>query len=125
FANRMEWEVARWAKSHCPTQTSFTNLLNIEGVQECLGLSYNNSRSLNQLIDEIPSLAAWKSTQLCLGSGDNKSYKLLYREPLDCIRALYSNPAFVKHMLYAPKQEYSGSERKEEERLFNEMSTGD
>ncbi|KAI0038549.1 hypothetical protein FA95DRAFT_1585466 [Auriscalpium vulgare] len=122
FANRMDWEVASWAKSHGPSQTAFTNLLKINGVQERLGLSYNNSRSLNQLIDEIATPAAWQSTQLQLGTD---SYELLYRDPLECIRALYSNPAFVDNMSYAPKKEYSGPECRKEQRLFNEMCTGD
>ncbi|KAF8270736.1 hypothetical protein EI94DRAFT_1698606 [Lactarius quietus] len=51
FTSSLDWEVARWAKIHSPSSTSFTELMVIEGVEQWLGLSFKNARELNQMIN--------------------------------------------------------------------------
>ncbi|KAI0039517.1 hypothetical protein FA95DRAFT_1585270 [Auriscalpium vulgare] len=63
-------------------------------------------------------------TELKIGDSDAE-YALVYRDPLECIRSLYGNVAFVNSMSYAPRKEYSGGTREEDQRLYNEMCTGD
>ncbi|KAG1764356.1 hypothetical protein EDD22DRAFT_979080 [Suillus occidentalis] len=57
FESRIDYEVAKWAKLRGSGSTAFSELLAIDGLREALGLSYQNSRELNQVIDQqLPSL---------------------------------------------------------------------
>ncbi|KAI0716908.1 hypothetical protein C8Q76DRAFT_795145 [Earliella scabrosa] len=52
FRSRMDWEIARWAKMRGPGSTALTELLEIEELVTLLGLSFSNSRELNDIIDK-------------------------------------------------------------------------
>ncbi|KAM5534937.1 hypothetical protein V8D89_011397 [Ganoderma adspersum] len=52
FNSRLDWEIARWGKLHGPSSTSLTELLQIEGVTEALGLSFTSVKQLNAIVDE-------------------------------------------------------------------------
>ncbi|KAG1719600.1 hypothetical protein EDB19DRAFT_1970800 [Suillus lakei] len=52
FESRIDYEVAKWAKLRGSGSTAFSELLAINGLREALGLSYQNSRELNQVIDQ-------------------------------------------------------------------------
>ncbi|EPQ53846.1 hypothetical protein GLOTRDRAFT_24981, partial [Gloeophyllum trabeum ATCC 11539] len=122
FANCMDWEVAQWAIDEGPSQGAFTRLLNIEGIQEKLGLSYKDSRSLNQLIDQLPALAHWKKS-IITAEGVPGEHELFFQDPIDCIKAIYSNPAFLDHMRFSPEQHFTDKEKLH--RTINEMMTAD
>jgi len=49
--------------------------------------------------------------------------ELWFRDPVECVRELLSNPAFVDYTSFAPEHVYSDSEGKE--RIFDEMWTAD
>ncbi|KDQ58871.1 hypothetical protein JAAARDRAFT_192452 [Jaapia argillacea MUCL 33604] len=89
FASKVDWEMAKWATEDGPGQAAFMRLLAIPG-----------------LIDELPELAPW---QRCMvrAEGLPHEYELFFRDPMDCIKALYSNPAFVKYMMYAPEEHFA------------------
>lgn len=52
-----------------------------------------------------------------------ETVELWYRNPLDCIQELLSNPAFREVMKYAPERHYVDAEGKT--RVINEMWTAD
>ena len=76
FSLQLDWEVAHWAKFRGPSSTAFSEFLKINGVSveirasyivltmtliqvcECLGLSYQSTQQLNNIINsslpEIP-----------------------------------------------------------------------
>lgn len=114
-------------------------------VIDNLGLSFNNSRALNQVIDELPHRASWQRRTITM-EGKDESFQLFYRNPLDCVKALYGSPAFAEHLLVAPELQYSddacncadldgGTGMPPEgpfcdgscgsDRMFNEVNTGD
>ncbi|KAJ3473622.1 hypothetical protein NLI96_g12909 [Meripilus lineatus] len=65
FANRLDWEIAKWAKEAKIGDNKLNRLLEIKGVVEALGLSYSNARALNQIIDhDLPSPCSWNHTSL-------------------------------------------------------------
>ncbi|KAJ6611025.1 hypothetical protein B0H10DRAFT_2193152 [Mycena sp. CBHHK59/15] len=65
FTSKLEWELAQWAKLRGPGSTAFTDLLKISGVTERLGLSYKNTRELNDIIDKkLPGRPKFKRKEI-------------------------------------------------------------
>ena len=121
FTNRINWEIAKWAKLRGPSSTAFSELLNIDGVQEALGLSFKNSRELNKIIDEdLPgTLPKFRCrTTPVLG----EPVDLYYRPIMECIQALLGNAEFTKFLVYSPERHYSDGNCTI--RLYHDMHTG-
>ena len=121
FTDRIDWEIAKWAKLRGPSSTAFSELLSISGVQEALGLSYKNSRELNRIIDEdlpgtLPKFRC-RSTPV-LG----ESVDLYYRPIMECIEALLGNTDFAKDLIFAPERHYSDEDCTI--RLYHDLHTG-
>ena len=135
---------------------AFTRLLEVPGVSCCncfhrydliislkvlerLGLSFNNSRSLQQTIDSLPGLAPWSRCDLTIdtapasapdasspansNSPSAQTFELYFRDPIECLKALWANPVFLPYMNFQPIREYTDKTRKT--RRYNEMNTGD
>ncbi|KIM46872.1 hypothetical protein M413DRAFT_16473 [Hebeloma cylindrosporum] len=105
FQSKLEWEVAQWAKLRGPGSTAFTELLEIEGVLEGLGLSFN-SNELNKLIDmKLPTKRpAFTRHEVKVAS---ESYDLFMRDIIACIRALYSDREHARYLVITPERHYA------------------
>ena len=92
-------------------------------VKEKLGLSYDNIRSLHQIIDNsIPSRATWKHKYFSFEDSPEEKHLVQFRDPLQAIQSLLSNPAHAKSMVFSPTKVYTS--KKKESRIYNEMWTG-
>ncbi|KIL55290.1 hypothetical protein M378DRAFT_49930, partial [Amanita muscaria Koide BX008] len=121
FLSKLDWELARWAKVHGPSSSALTQLLQIEGVVQTLALSYKNARELNNIIDhELPSCPSFKRLDLHVGGEQVSMYA---RDILQCIRALYGDPAFTRYLILRPERHYklSGDQWS---RVYHDMHTG-
>ena len=121
FSDRINWEIARWAKLRGPSSTAFSELLGIDGLQEKLALSYKNTRELNKIIDEdlpgtLPKFRC-KSTPV-LG----ESVDLYYRPIMECIQALLGNVEFANELVFSPERHYSDEDCTI--RVYHDMHTG-
>jgi hypothetical protein len=47
FSSKIEWEIARWAKTRGPSSTAFTELMSIEGVSDISTYTYQKLTSLD------------------------------------------------------------------------------
>jgi len=138
FHSQCDWEVARWAKMRGPTSSAVTDLLAIKEVcslhilfiisltywwkvVEKLGLSYKTANELNEIIDkELPGRPAFRCRELVIGG---EQLEFHYREAIPCIRALYGDPEFADHLVFAPERHYT--DREKTCRVYSEMHTGD
>ncbi|KAG2154472.1 uncharacterized protein EDB93DRAFT_1320123 [Suillus bovinus] len=121
FASKMDWEVARWAKLRGLSSTSLSDLLAIQGVSERLALSFKNANELNSMIDhELPtSRPKFKREQIVVAG---ESFDVYYRDVIECVRSLYSDPDFAQYLSFAPERHYT--DESETVRLFHDMQTG-
>ncbi|KAJ7750295.1 hypothetical protein B0H16DRAFT_1663370 [Mycena metata] len=120
FTSKLEWELAQWAKLRGPGSTAFTDLLKIGGITERLGLSYKNSRELNNIIDsKIPGRPKFKRKEVIVGG---EAYDVYFRDILECVRALYGDPEFAAHLKVAPERHYADEDQTI--RLYHDMHTG-
>ncbi|KAG1773500.1 hypothetical protein EDD22DRAFT_976106 [Suillus occidentalis] len=121
FSSKIDYEVAHWAKTRGPGSTSFSDLLEIEGVCDKLGLSYKNSCELNKIIDmKIPARRPCFQRKEILVAG--KAFDVYCRDTLECVRTLYGDPEFAPYLVFVPEQHYTDQD--ETDRLYHDLHTG-
>ncbi|KAJ7312316.1 hypothetical protein DFH08DRAFT_717847 [Mycena albidolilacea] len=122
FTSQVDWEVAKWAKLRGSTSTAVTDLLAIDGVPQALGLSYKNSRELNQIIDnELPlGRPTFQRHEIVVA---DEAFDVYFRPVLDCIKALYGDPEFAKELVFFPERHYADADKKI--RLYHDMHTAE
>ncbi|KAJ7783991.1 hypothetical protein DFH07DRAFT_727778 [Mycena maculata] len=122
FKSQIDWQIARWAKVRGSTSTAFTDLLSIEGVTEALGLSYKNSRELNQIIDDdLPGARPVFERQEIVVGGE--AFDVYFRPIMECVRALYGDPEFAQDLIFAPERQYADADKTI--RLYHDIHTAE
>ncbi|KAI1782635.1 hypothetical protein LXA43DRAFT_977455 [Ganoderma leucocontextum] len=121
FATRLDWLVARWAKMRGPGSTSFSELLAIEEVAERLALSYKTSAELNKIIDKnLPSLRPHFQRHEIVVAGEG--FPVYFRDVLECIKVLFSDPEFAPLLLLVPERHYADADHTVH--VYFDMNTG-
>ncbi|KAG1845132.1 hypothetical protein DFJ58DRAFT_664447, partial [Suillus subalutaceus] len=110
FVSRIDYEVAKWAKLRSSGSTAFSELLAVEGIHDALGLSYQNTRELNQIIDQhLPCRRPhFKHEEIIV---TDEAFDVYSRNVMECVKALYSDPEFSQHLNYAPKCHYVDADK--------------
>ncbi|KAJ6495119.1 hypothetical protein C8R45DRAFT_927065 [Mycena sanguinolenta] len=110
FRSKRDWEFAKWAKTRGPGSTAFTDLIQIDGVREALGLSYGTSAQLNTIIDnELPTgRPKFHKSEVVV---DGQSFPLYSRDILECVRALYGDSDFAPYLFVAPERHYMDKDK--------------
>ncbi|KAG2365216.1 hypothetical protein BDR07DRAFT_1470512 [Suillus spraguei] len=120
FASKLDWDMARWAKLRGSSSTAFSELVLIEGLSEKLGLSFKNTRELNKIIDnELPGRPKFKRKQIVVA---NEAFDVYFRDIIECIKALFSDPNFADFLVFAPERHYADKDKTIH--LYHEMHTG-
>lgn len=92
-------------------------------MAERLGLSFKNTRELNQKIDhDLAPSAEWERASFKV-AGVAEELEVVYRDPLEVIEEIYSSPAYCDQMKFAPEKHWVNDKRTK--RIYNEMWTGD
>lgn len=119
FASQLDWEVARWAKLRGPSSTALTELLKIDGIQDALNLSFKDADSLNKLIDSLPGRPRFRREEVVVAG---EAFEVYHRDVLECIKALYGDPEFSPHLVFAPERHYADADKTL--RRYTDMHTG-
>ncbi|KAI0686991.1 hypothetical protein C8Q76DRAFT_635698 [Earliella scabrosa] len=121
FRSRMDWEIARWAKMRGPGSTALSELLEIEELVTLLGLSFSNTRELNEIIDKKLSSGRPRFTRReIIVAGE--AFEVFYRDVILCIRALYGDPEFTGILVFTPERHYSDPDHTIQ--VYFDMHTG-
>lgn len=84
-------------------------------------LSFNSTKQLRSKIDLLPSGAKWKARVVEVeGGSTRKPLILYYRDGLECLLHLLSNPMFQGRIQFRPRRNFS-----EGSRLYSEIMSGD
>lgn len=87
---------------------------------EKLGLSFKNSKELNEIIDkQLPPRPKFKHEEIVIGG---EACDIYFRDIIECIRALYSDPEFAPYLVIVPEMHFADD--KKTVRLFHDMHTG-
>ncbi|KAF5341494.1 hypothetical protein D9757_014788 [Collybiopsis confluens] len=124
FVSSLDWKVAEWAVREKISQKSFDLLLRIPQVQNKLGLSYTNSKSMLEYIDAIPNRCGiWYTKELSFRDSLDEKFTVHHRDPVQAIKALWGDPAFADHLVYKPGKLFYGNKQTENFRMFSEIWT--
>ncbi|KAG6905714.1 hypothetical protein DXG01_001151 [Tephrocybe rancida] len=120
FTSKIDWEIAKWAKTRGPGSTSFSELLDIDGVCNVLGLSFKNSMELNKKINtKLPGCPRFKHHEIAVGG---EAFELYSRAILECIHAVWGDTNFCSKLHLSPEQHYADADCTIW--LFHDMKTG-
>ena len=94
-------------------------------------MSFHNSYLYLKKVDQLPTGLEWHCEVITAqgdimdenGSCMVEDLELWFRDPVEYVRELLSNPAFIDYISFTPEHVYSNSEGKE--RIFDEMWTAD
>lgn len=76
---------------------------------------------MNQILDhELEGRPSFQRKEVKVGDEVLEFYS---RDVIQCIRALYGDPQFAEHLVFAPERHYTSQERSC--RVYNEIHTGD
>ncbi|KAF7332804.1 hypothetical protein MSAN_02431600 [Mycena sanguinolenta] len=90
-------------------------------VPEALGLSYRTSAELNEIIDKnLPTGGPAFQREEIVVAGE--AFDVYFRDIIECIRALYSDPEFANVLVFVPERHYADVDKTV--RLYHDLHTG-
>ncbi|KAJ3547009.1 hypothetical protein NM688_g5449 [Phlebia brevispora] len=120
FTSELDWKVARWAKLRGPGSTAVSELLEIPGVQDKLGLSYKNARELNRLVDALPAMhPRFVREEIVVA---DEAFDVYMRDVVECLKALFGDAEFARYLVFLPERHYADPDCTL--RLYYDMHTG-
>ncbi|KAF5361325.1 hypothetical protein D9757_013558 [Collybiopsis confluens] len=99
FVSHLDWKVAEWA------------------VRE------KSLRSLLINFFRFLRCGVWYTKELSFRDCPDDRFTVHHRDPIQAIKALWGDPAFVEHLVYRPGKLFYGKKQTENYRMFSEMWT--
>ncbi|KAJ7050865.1 hypothetical protein C8F01DRAFT_1343437 [Mycena amicta] len=114
FESEGEWELGRWLLEAGVSRAKIDEFLRLKKIMSDVQPSFHNAYSFYAKIDSLPTGPKWGCEMLTIvgdtKDGDGKpiveELEFWRRDALECIKDLMANPAFKKHMHYAPEHVY-------------------
>ncbi|KAJ3542161.1 hypothetical protein NM688_g6000 [Phlebia brevispora] len=120
FHSELDWKVTHWAKLRGPGSTAVSELLQISGVQEKLGLSYKNARELNKLVDVLPTTRPKFMREEIVVA--DEAFEVYMRDVVECLKALFGDAEFARYLVFLPERHYADADQTVQ--LYYDMHTG-
>ncbi|KAG2040848.1 hypothetical protein BDR03DRAFT_932486 [Suillus americanus] len=100
FADRAEWELAKFLCDNF-NQGQITRFLKLLWTRK--PLSFKNAKQLFTFMDALPVIPRWKCTPIHTdGYTTTHPMNLIWRDALEVVHHIFSNPIFANHMEYNP-----------------------
>ncbi|KAG1843443.1 hypothetical protein F4604DRAFT_1689530 [Suillus subluteus] len=90
---------------------------------EQLRLSFNNAKDLRSRAEMLPKGLSWKCQIVPLLHGTKSPIQLFWRDPVECLESLFSNPLFHDQLDFIPHRVYKTAVWLL--RVYSEWLTGD
>ena len=88
-----------------------------------LGLSFRNAKRLRGLAEMLPKGPEWQCKPCNSPYPTKKKVDLFYRDPLECIKSILSNPLVNDHIKFTPFRIYESAVNAM--RIYTEWLSGD
>lgn len=89
---------------------------------QSLSLSFNSAKNLRNRAEMLPQGPQWRCKPWTASHPTKRPIKLFYRDPIECLRALFGNPLFADTMHYTPFREFKTAARLV--RVYEEWMSG-
>lgn len=140
FASKEDWQVGVWLSRSRLSMAAIDSFLSLPmvsylvrilifvsvniGIQiRRLSLSFNTAAQLRGRIEKLPSGPKWNYRVLSTSTPTKKPVRLFWRDPLECLQALFNHPLFHDRMDLVPRRVYKTAEHLV--RVYSEWVTGD
>ena len=141
FASKSEWEFANWLSSGSLSQKEINLYLHSQYVGAYLSdaerlltseqnkehpVSFRTAKDLRARIESLPDIPRWRSQEIKVGPYSTKSPLVLYwRDGLEVVKHLFSNPVFASCIDFDPYREYEKASDGHQERVYGEFMSAD
>ncbi|KAG1830798.1 hypothetical protein EV424DRAFT_1470212 [Suillus variegatus] len=111
FHDEGEWELARFLVENL-TQTQIDKFLKLKWFHTRPRPSFTSKDQLLDWIDALPSFVPWKvSTMEFTGYKTTYPLQLIWRDALEVVKQLFSDPVFANHITFQPHVVNTGGQR--------------
>ncbi|KAG2055947.1 hypothetical protein BDR06DRAFT_858599, partial [Suillus hirtellus] len=122
FASRNEWEVADFLLWSSLSMAAINEFLALSMIHE-LKLSFNNAKELQSRAEMLPKGPSWKCQVITSSHSMKHPIRLFWRDPVECLESLFSNPLFHDKLDFVPHRVYTTAAQVL--RVYSEWLTGD
>ncbi|KAH7903379.1 hypothetical protein BJ138DRAFT_1020738, partial [Hygrophoropsis aurantiaca] len=122
FASKEDWQVGAWLSRSRLSVAAIDSFLSLPLIRT-LPLSFRSAQQLRGRIELLPSGPKWRYRVLKTSTPTKTPVRLFWRDPLECIEALFNNPLFHNKLDLVPRRVYRSEERLV--RVYSEWMTGD
>ncbi|KAI5985158.1 hypothetical protein EDD15DRAFT_2140176, partial [Pisolithus albus] len=124
FASKSEWELASWLSSGALSQKEIDHYLRLQRNKD-FPVSFNTAKDLRGRIESLPEVGRWQYQEIKVGPYKTKSPLILYwRDGLEVIKYLFSNPVFASCIDLSPYREYEDTPQGQQ-RVYSEFMSAD
>ncbi|KAG1895780.1 uncharacterized protein F5891DRAFT_1130491 [Suillus fuscotomentosus] len=111
FHDEGEWELGKFLVENL-TQTQITKFLKLKWFNDHTRPSFTTKDKLLDWMDSLPCFTEWQVSKIEF-SGYKTVYpiKLIWRNALDVVKQLFSDPIFANHMMFVPHHIGVGNQR--------------
>ncbi|KAJ7741685.1 hypothetical protein B0H16DRAFT_1728463 [Mycena metata] len=122
FASAEEWEFASFLARSNMSNESIDELLKLQLTAK-MHLSFKNSKDLRSRIEILPRGPQWKSVPWRTEYPTKSPLTVYYRDPLECLQHLLSNPLVKDHIHFTPFRLWANADKLM--RVYTEWLSGD
>ncbi|KAG2079616.1 uncharacterized protein F5147DRAFT_784918 [Suillus discolor] len=122
FASKEEWEVADFLLHSPLSMAAINQFLELPMIHR-LKLSFCNAKELRSRAEMLPKGPSWKCQTIPSLNHTKGPIRLFWRDPVECLESLFSNPLFHDQLDFVPRCVYMTSARLL--RVYSEWLTGD
>ncbi|KAL4065534.1 hypothetical protein V8B97DRAFT_2025692 [Scleroderma yunnanense] len=111
FASQSEWGLANWLSSGALSQKEIDSYLWLQRNKDS-PVSFNTAKDLRARIESLPDVPCWHYQEIKVEPYQTKTPIVLYwRDGLEVVEYLFSNPVFAHCMDISPYQEFEATDR--------------
>ncbi|KAG2047747.1 hypothetical protein BDR06DRAFT_896857, partial [Suillus hirtellus] len=121
FTSKEEWEVADYLLCLSLSKAAIDEFLKLHMIQN-LQLSFSNTRELCSRAEMLPSGPSWKCQTIPSIYSTKLPICLFWRDPVECLESLFSNPLFHDKLDFVPHCMYKMAAQLL--RVYSEWLTG-
>ncbi|KAG2087543.1 uncharacterized protein F5147DRAFT_781308 [Suillus discolor] len=127
FASKEEWEIADFLL-HSPLSMAAINEflalpMSLILLIRRLKLLFSTTQELRSRAEMLPKGPSWKCQIIPSLHHTKNPIQLFWRDPVECLEALFSNPLFHDKLDFVPRRVYTTAARLT--RVYSEWLTGD
>ncbi|EGO03899.1 hypothetical protein SERLA73DRAFT_150036 [Serpula lacrymans var. lacrymans S7.3] len=124
FTSQEEWGLANRLSLTSLSQQKIDTFLRLDNVKQ-QDLCYTTARDIQTQIESLPDVPHWKHVNITVGPYKTKRpITLYYREGIEVVDMLFSNPVFTSSMDMEPYRLYEQTERGEK-RAYDKFMSGE